>query len=353
MKAIKTVLLFLGCGVISYAQTFSNWSEGSDQGKFKFSEIAPINSVGFGVQTTLDAENLTASFDEVRAVLPAFVFQKVFGFSDGFGPTVEYTLTINVEAMTIRFIDRTVYALTNVGSGVFSGVKTYEYGPISGDFHIRGKLVGTWSVTGNGLSSNGIFNSSLSPIQYYAMAGRIGTSSFPTSIYVDAAEYHFTTGVADNLLSLEFDGRSLSAGVSQFEFTGRTASTPPYTLTRVSLPVIAELFHDADTDQDHQFNLSELLRVIELYNSRFGSVRTGRYVNSTDSNDGYGTDSVTAPNTASQLTRHHSADTDENAELNLSELLRVIEIYNYRDGTRRTGHYHEDSKTEDGFESGP
>ena len=35
--------------------------------------------------------------------------------------------------------------------------------------------------------------------------------------------------------------------------------------------------HSADYDEDFAINLSELLRVIELYNTRFGTSRTGRY----------------------------------------------------------------------------
>ena len=57
--------------------------------------------------------------------------------------------------------------------------------------------------------------------------------------------------------------------------------------------------------------------------------------------------------TASNLSRHYSADTDQNAELSLGELLRVIELYNHREGTRRTGEYHPQDGTVDGFATGP
>ncbi|GAB5559106.1 MAG: hypothetical protein SynsKO_07530 [Synoicihabitans sp.] len=52
-------------------------------------------------------------------------------------------------------------------------------------------------------------------------------------------------------------------------------------------------------------------------------------------------------------TSFHDADTNQDSQLDLSELLRVIEIYNTRDGTTRTGQYHPDSTTEDGFAPGP
>jgi hypothetical protein len=50
--------------------------------------------------------------------------------------------------------------------------------------------------------------------------------------------------------------------------------------------------HSADLDQNLQLNLSELLRVIELYNTRFGTSRTGRYQADQGSSDGFAPDST-------------------------------------------------------------
>jgi len=49
----------------------------------------------------------------------------------------------------------------------------------------------------------------------------------------------------------------------------------------------------------------------------------------------------------------HAADTDVNWHISLLELTRVIELYNYRSGGQRTGQYHAQSGTEDGFAPGP
>lgn len=49
----------------------------------------------------------------------------------------------------------------------------------------------------------------------------------------------------------------------------------------------------------------------------------------------------------------HSADTNQDNRIDLAELLRVIELYNYREGTQRTGEYHADGSTTDGFQLGP
>jgi hypothetical protein len=50
---------------------------------------------------------------------------------------------------------------------------------------------------------------------------------------------------------------------------------------------------------------------------------------------------------------YHAADTDHNWRLSLLELTRVIELYNYRVGTSRTGQYHVQAGSEDGFAPGP
>ena len=47
-----------------------------------------------------------------------------------------------------------------------------------------------------------------------------------------------------------------------------------------------------------------------------------------------------------------TADRGRNFRINLLELTRVIELYHYRSGTVRTGQYHVQAGTEDGFAPG-
>ncbi|MBI5772013.1 MAG: hypothetical protein HZA93_29840, partial [Verrucomicrobia bacterium] len=111
------------------------------------------------------------------------------------------------------------------------------------------------------------------------------------------------------------------------------------------------------TAPDGRLNLAELLRVIELYNYRAGTVRTGQYtLATTATEDGF----TPGPNGTALTTVFHSADTmgptpgtPPDGKLNLAELLRVIELYNYRAGTVRTGQYRILAGTEDGFAPGP
>jgi alpha-tubulin suppressor-like RCC1 family protein len=112
--------------------------------------------------------------------------------------------------------------------------------------------------------------------------------------------------------------------------------------------------HLADTDRNFRIGLLELTRVIELYNTRSGSVRTGAYAVATAvTEDGF----VTAPERTSgalvTLGVHHSADVDRDGKIGLLELTRVIELYNYRVAGARTGQYRVQEGTEDGFAPGP
>ncbi|WP_221031773.1 YDG domain-containing protein [Actomonas aquatica] len=105
-------------------------------------------------------------------------------------------------------------------------------------------------------------------------------------------------------------------------------------------------YHFADTDRDYTIGLSELLRVIELYNYREGSRRLGAYRSNDDNTDRYeqGDGDRILP---------HTADTNADGQLSLLELTRVIELYNTRDGATRTGTYHYVGDSEDGFAPGP
>jgi hypothetical protein len=115
--------------------------------------------------------------------------------------------------------------------------------------------------------------------------------------------------------------------------------------------------HTGDSNKNWAFSLFELTRVIELYNTRNGTVRTGRYaVATTATEDGFAPDPVTAPTAPVTLARYHSADTAStaarDAKIDLFELTRVIELYNVRSGTVRTGAYRVLAGTEDGYAPG-
>ncbi len=112
------------------------------------------------------------------------------------------------------------------------------------------------------------------------------------------------------------------------------------------------VFHSADTNHDWKLSLLELARVIELYNTRNGGSRTGGYAVQDGTEDGFAPDASRSASGTATLTRYHSADTNRDGRLSLLELARVIELYNQRTGSTRTGLYHHQSGTEDGFSPG-
>ncbi len=136
----------------------------------------------------------------------------------------------------------------------------------------------------------------------------------------------------------------------------RTAALAAPTSTPVTIAAVAALpaaHHSADLDADFSISLLELTRVIELYNTRNGTTRTGGYRVLDGGEDGFASDSSVAPEgPAAVLTRYHSADTSRDGRIDLRELTRVIELYNFRRGTVRTGDYHSRAGTEDGFTGG-
>jgi hypothetical protein len=121
----------------------------------------------------------------------------------------------------------------------------------------------------------------------------------------------------------------------------------PVTSPARTLKLLSE-FHSADTNLDRRISVAEVTRVIQLYNYRSGANRTGEYRSQTSpaTEDGY------APGPG-PITMFHSADFNRDGRIDAGELLRVIELFNYRDGSVRTGDYHVEVVTEDGFAPGP
>jgi hypothetical protein len=182
-----------------------------------------------------------------------------------------------------------------------------------------------------------------------------GASMLPTDGTTSLAEWQWTSPGADpiefsyELVPADADrGRfqiaTLIDGTIDGEAVESMAMPDPLYLRR-----LGNDRHSADLDGDSRLGLSELLRVIELYNTRNGTNRTGRYRVSLGSADMFNPDAETAAGQPAGFARFHTADTDQDASLSLSELLRVIELYNTRSGTSRTGAYRVAEGTVDGF----
>jgi hypothetical protein len=178
-------------------------------------------------------------------------------------------------------------------------------------------------------------------------AGTTGTLEWAWST-VPASPVTFTYTV--NVPAGETEPRSLTAsGIVRAGGTVTTVTATPSPLT-VALLVT----HSADVDRNYRISLLELTRVIELYNTRNGTSRTGAYaVAAAVTEDGFEPAPARLGSAVVTLTRYHSGDSNRDGKLGLLELTRVIELYNYRSGTSRTGQYKVKAGTEDGFDPGP
>jgi hypothetical protein len=132
------------------------------------------------------------------------------------------------------------------------------------------------------------------------------------------------------------------------------AETPLQATVKPDPLIVPQLVvHSADFDRNLRISLLELTRVIEIYNTRNGSSRTGCYAVQVGTEDGFASAPARTSTEIVTLSTYHSADSTRDGKIGLMELTRVIELYNTRSGSVRTGQYHAEAGTEDGFAPGP
>jgi flagellin-like protein len=107
-------------------------------------------------------------------------------------------------------------------------------------------------------------------------------------------------------------------------------------------------YHSIDYDKDWKISDEEFSRFMNLSGYRAGTTRTGEYHVDAANVSGY------SPGPGNQPAgQEHSADQDKNWRFSGTELNRVIQLWNYGVAGVRTGDYHVQAGTEDGFEVGP
>jgi hypothetical protein len=85
----------------------------------------------------------------------------------------------------------------------------------------------------------------------------------------------------------------------------------------------------------------------------YRTVDTGSHIdNSMSGNVDWRTSNVSFEGTT-KITKYHSADTNQDWKITDTELARVTELYNYKSGISRTGQYHSQAGTVDGYAQGP
>ncbi|MBI5766901.1 MAG: IPT/TIG domain-containing protein [Verrucomicrobia bacterium] len=149
------------------------------------------------------------------------------------------------------------------------------------------------------------------------------------------------------------DAASYDVIITPGTVTTGTAGAPPVAAVAVpgltsparTLTILPE-FHAADVNKDRAIDLLEITRVLQLFAYTAGGVRTGEYHTQAGTEDGY----AAGPGA---IASYHSADANRDGRLSVTELSRVILLYNYVNSGVRTGQYHAAVGTEDGFAPGP
>ena len=205
-----------------------------------------------------------------------------------------------------------------------------------------GDYTATASATGNYSGSNSSLNWSIAKATATVTLGSL-TATYDGNPHAATA----TTPPSGLTVDLTYNGSSTAPTAAGTYTVVGTVNDSNYTGSASGTLTISALqYHSADTNQDYKISLSELLRVITLYNYSSSGSRTGEYHSQNGTVDGF------APGPGS-LTSYHTADTNHDGKISLSELLRVITLYNYSSSGSRTGQYHVQSGTVDGFAPGP
>lgn len=141
----------------------------------------------------------------------------------------------------------------------------------------------------------------------------------------------------DGLVGIQsFAAHALQANLVATDSLGNPIQT--------TLAFTEAVFHTADANSDTRLKLDELLKVIQIYNTRNANTRTGAY----DSNF------APLPDAPPVIpAKPHSADLNRDGTISLMELLRVLDLCTYSSGGIRTGAYRADSQGVDGFAPGP
>jgi len=200
----------------------------------------------------------------------------------------------------------------------------------------------------------------LPPGWTYASDGGTAPQSKPAANTPSLAEWAWTmiptTSPVTFTITLNVPGNATGAQslTAQLLITQNGATGEIFAKSDPLVIPVALRPHSADTTGNYAIDLTELTRVIQLYNVRIGTIRTGAYaVDAANPEDGFAEAPTRASGATVTLTRYHSADVNRDARFSLVELTRVIELFNTRAGNIRTGTYRAQSGTEDGYAPGP
>ncbi len=276
-----------------------------------------------------DNASFNISGDKLRAAAPSSLVPRDYTVRVR---TTDASLATFEKAFTITVSDNvapTVVSVSGPASGTY-GIST------SLDFTVTFSEPVTVDPTGG------------TPTLALTLAGNAVDATYLTGSGTAALVFRYTVKAGDHAADGEVLLGALALNGATIRDTSANDAHLVFAPPAQSGVLVEARFHSADTNRDWAIDLSELLRVIELYNTKSGTTRTGAYhTATTTTEDGYeaGPGTITGP--------YHSADSNHDGAIDLGELTRAIELYNARSVATRTGIYHRAAGTEDGFAPGP
>ena len=181
------------------------------------------------------------------------------------------------------------------------------------------------------------------------LAGDTTTWDFSyTTTPASPVTFSVTLNYAPNLATPSDGVTSLQSFTAQALLDRAIATDTSGTPIQTTVSLAEAVFHTTDTNQDMRIDLADFLKVLQIYNTRNGTVRSGAYDSTT-----YAPAPNAAPVTPAPSARH-SADIDGDGTISLMELLRVMDLCMYAaTPAGRTGEYHADSQGIDKFSPAP
>jgi hypothetical protein len=251
----------------------------------------------------------------------------------------------------VRTVDSAVITVTAAGSGsaVNSVHSVASLGYIPGErVTIKNQIVYAGAVTELDVATLlpagwTYIGGDLSGAQYRPSIGQADELGWKwTTVPPSPFTFTFTVAVPAGISGEQVLRSIVTAMKDGVAYQGLSSSDP--LLVRAG-----PLHHSADTNRNNMIDLLELTRVVQLYNTRSGTVRTGGYrVDPANTEDGFDPD-ATGPGAAGLASYHTADNSPRDGRINLEELTRVIELFNARAGSARTGAYRARGDTQDGF----
>lgn len=313
---------------------YSNVFEGVDTLTVPVVKDAPIYIFvdGYNNLEGMSAGTFTLTLETADCAAPATCAEENYGFDDGAlpagwsaadrdggGPAASGRYAFGAWGV-IEDLSGSAYNHVAAAYAPANGIGTTDDWLIAGPFNVDQGSAVTWrdAQLGSGDMELGLYIASTPDPEAFIFEGNVFSV-----VAVDITETMTTRTVP-------LDGVAAAAGAVYLGFRHRGVKSGFFLLDDIGVCGLADSFHTSDQNSNGAISLSELLRVIQFYNSLRLHCQDG-------TEDGF------APGPGDESCTPHQSDyAPADWVVSLSELLRLIQFYN-------TGGYISCPGSEDGF----